>query len=169
MNHFDFFLRFNVFLLNLSTLQKHNENNYVLRHTCLHWLCRCIEMALSITRSAATYSHNHGPNRNLCFTLKKNLHELRFVTRLNHFFCRWKRMILNGKPTKALNIFKTLWYDRRAKLDKTLLERLIKTWVDNRNDDNSRYYIPINFPLLLHPFKNRSKCVIYHVLSIYSV
>lgn len=84
----------------------------------------------------------------------------------------------NGKVFKH-----TLKYDGRVKIDKTLFrtdcvehraresrrvsESLIKTWVDTQNDDNSRYYIPINSPPhRRHPFKNHSKCVIYHVLSI---
>lgn len=63
----------------------------------------------------------------------------------------------NGKVFKH-----TLKYDGRVKIDKTLFrtdcvehraresrrvsESLIKTWVDTQNDDNSRYYIPINSP-----------------------
>lgn len=53
----------------------------------------------------------------------------------------------NRNSTKALEYFPNHSYDRLAILDKTLLKRLIKTWVDNRNDDNSHYYIPINSPL----------------------
>lgn len=69
------------------------------------------------------------------------------------------------KFSKQNNKYDRLWY----KLDKTLFGRLIKTWVDNRNDDNSRYYIAINFPpayyygIYLNIAQN---IAIYHVLSI---